>query len=263
MREQVNSKIAPIRWKDLRSPELDQLAENDAIVLLPVGAIEQHGPHLPVETDSRLAEEISLRAAEMLNPNTLTVVAPTVWCGLSEHHMGYAGTISIRYETFAAILRDVCDTIQRHGFSKIMIVNGHGGNVAALKVIVGVLSRELAHPVYALTYCHLDTCATGYADVLEDQKNVLHAGEAETSMMLVLTPDRIDGQSMSDAPNKCFDFASDREIYRFYRFDELSETGVNGVTKNASRAKGEALLQIGAKAVAEALSAEFGQNCHE
>lgn len=256
----------PVRWRQLRSPELAALAEDDAVVLLPVGSIEQHGPHLPVETDSRLAEEVSFRAAEALATTHPAVVAPTLWCGLAEHHMGFAGTISVSFATFAAILRDVCHSIQRHGFRSIMIVNGHGGNIAALQVLVGELSRSLAHPVKALTYCHLADCAAAYSDILEDQKNVHHAGEAETSMMLVLAPDRVDEVSMRTAPNALFSFASAKGVYRFQRFDDLSETGVNGITRRSTAAKGEVLLTAGAKAVAEAVRAEFdllGSDTHD
>jgi len=244
-------------WRKLRSPELGNLVAEGAVVLLPVAAVEQHGPHLPVETDSRLAEEICLRTAQRLTDVHPVVIAPTVWFGLSEHHIAYPGTISIRYDTFASILRDVCDTIQRNGFTNIMIVNGHGGNVPALQLLVGELSRELCYSVKALTYCHLADCAADYAEILDDQDNVLHAGEAETSMMMMLEPDRIDKKSMKGAPNAIFDFVSRTDVYRFSRFDELSRTGVNGITRNASKDKGEALLNAGAKAVAEAIKREF------
>ena len=246
-----------LRWTELRSPELAALCENDAIVLLPVGSIEQHGPHLPVETDSRLAEEVSVRAAGLVSATHAIVVAPTVWTGLSEHHMGFAGTISVSFSTFAAVLKDICETIQRHGFKKLMLVNGHGGNIAALQVLVGELSRALPHPVKALTYCHLESCAQAYADILEDQTKVHHAGEAETSMMLVVTPDRVDREAMLNAPNALFDFTSTNRPYKFTRFDEFSKTGVNGITRNANADKGEALLAAGAEAVADVLRQEF------
>ncbi len=138
-----------------------------------------------------------------------------------------------------------------------MLVNGHGGNVDALRIVVGTLSRELTHPVHGLTYCHLSDCAAAYSDILEDQDNVLHAGEAETSMMLVLARGRIDEDAMLNEPSVKFAFAKDRDIYSFLRFDQLSETGVNGITKNSSVEKGEALLTEGAKAVAAATAGTF------
>ncbi|MDA7946178.1 MAG: creatininase family protein [Hyphomicrobiaceae bacterium] len=241
----------------MRSPELASLCKSDAIVLLPVGSIEQHGPHLPVETDSRLAEEVCVRAADLMSESYPVVVAPTVWCGMSEHHMGFVGTISVTFATFSGILRNVCETIQRHGFTKLMIVNGHGGNIAGLQVLVGELTRELKHPVKALTYCALKNCAEAYAGILEDQENLRHAGEAETSMMLVLTPDRIDRDAMLNASNSMHDFSSTDRPYRFVRFDEFTATGVNGITRRANEEKGEALLAAGAEAVADVLREEF------
>ena len=238
--------LSQLMWRNLRSGELAELSARNAIVLVPVGAVEQHGPHLPVETDTRLAEEVCIRAARLLGRTHPTVVAPSIWCGFSEHHMAYAGTISVRFQTFSALLHDVCETVQRHG-----------GNVDALRIIVGTLSRELTHPVHGLTYCHLADCAAAYSDILDDQENVLHAGEAETSMMLVLARAWVDEEAMLNASNVKFTFAKDRDIYGWLRFDQLSETGVNGITKNSSAEKGEALLTEGAKAVAAVTARTF------
>ncbi len=87
--------FSPLMWRNLRSGELAVLSAKNAIVLVPVGTVEQHGSHLPVETDTRLAKEVCIRAARRLGRTYPTVVAPLIWCGLSEHHMGYAGTISV------------------------------------------------------------------------------------------------------------------------------------------------------------------------
>jgi creatinine amidohydrolase len=242
----------------MRSPELAALAEADALVLLPLGSMEQHGPHLPVDTDSLLAETVSLEAAKRLAGTQPVVVAPTVWTGMSEHHMGFCGTITLSCETFSAVLREVCQSIHRHGFTTIMIVNGHGGHQAPLQVLVGELSRVLAHPVQALTYWALEASRQAYTGVLTDQSRVLHAGEAETSMVLALTPDRVDEETMRSAPNAPFTRAADAGHYQFSGFDAFTKTGVNGITKSASAAKGEALLAASADAVAAVLRAQFG-----
>ncbi|MGA1600609.1 MAG: creatininase family protein, partial [bacterium] len=84
---------AQIRWEQMKSAELRALAEADAIVILPVGSTEQHGPHLPVQVDALLATEVGRRAAQKVLPAEPVVVAPTVWCGLAEHHMDFCGTV--------------------------------------------------------------------------------------------------------------------------------------------------------------------------
>ena len=80
-----------VQWHDLRAPQLRELAEHDAIVIIPVGSTEQHGPHLPVQVDALLAGEVAHRAALRIQSHCPVVVAPTVWCGLAEHHMSFWG----------------------------------------------------------------------------------------------------------------------------------------------------------------------------
>ena len=138
-----------------------------------------------------------------------------------------------------------------------MLVNGHGGNVDALRIIVGMLTRELLHPVRALTYCTLAACAKDYAEILEDQQSVLHAGEAETSMMLVLADEYIDQDTVLNAPNEAFGAAKNRDVYEFIPYELLSETGVNGSTKNSTATKGELLLKAGASAVQQVVTRVF------
>ena len=82
-----------IEWHKLRAPELRALAEADAMVIIPVGSTEQHGPHLPVQVDARLAAEVANRAAARIAEHRPAVVAPTLWCGLAEHHMAFGATI--------------------------------------------------------------------------------------------------------------------------------------------------------------------------
>src|ERR671919_1543432 len=131
-----------LEWARLKASELRALAERDAIVVVPVAAIEQHGPHLPVMVDSLLCAEVALRTARRVAARRPVVVAPTVWSGLSEHHMPFGGTITLDYPTFHALLRCVCRSLERHGFGRILLLNGHGGNEAALRVVVEQLSAE-------------------------------------------------------------------------------------------------------------------------
>ncbi len=115
-------------WRHLRSPGLAAFCERDAVVLPPVSSVEQHGPHLPVETVSPLAEKVSIRAAGLVAANHPVVVVPTVLPGLSEHHMGYVGTLSISFPTFAALLaagtEAVADVLQNEFIIKNDPSNG-------------------------------------------------------------------------------------------------------------------------------------------
>jgi creatinine amidohydrolase len=257
-----------ILWHNLRAPDLRRLAAENAMVILPVGSTEQHGPHLPVQVDALLAGEVARRAAAILARSTPVVVAPTLWMGLAEHHMAFGATITLDFATFHALLRCVCRSILRHGFRRILILNGHGGNIAALTVIAGELSTELGAPVATATYWTLAETAEAFGRILERQPNVRHACEAETSMLLALKPELVDRGALDglDAPAE-LGRAGTAYVYR--SFAEISRSGVIGVPAAASAEKGERLLDAAAAAIANAMSdgglwpAEDGPGGHD
>jgi creatinine amidohydrolase len=185
-----------VEWWKLKAHELRALAERGATVIMPVGSMEQHGPHLPVQVDALLAGEVSRRAAEHLAPRVPVVVTPTVWMGLAEHHMSFGGTFTLDFDAYQAVLRCLCRSVDRHGFPRIFILNGHGGNVSALGVIASALAHELRAKVATVTYWHLKETIAQFGRILEHQDNVLHAGEAESSMLLALVPELVDQDAM-------------------------------------------------------------------
>ena len=189
--------MSEVEWANLKAHELRRLAERDAVVLLPVGAIEQHGPHLPVQVDTRLAGEVARRAAVKASAHRPAVTLPVVWHGLSEHHMVFGGTITLDFSTFHQVLRGIVASVVRHGFTKVVIVNGHGGNHIACQTIAQELHLETGAMVVATTYWH--EAAKRFAPLLEDQSNVQHACEAETSMMLALVPHLVDDGDLASA----------------------------------------------------------------
>ena len=141
------------RWERLTAPELQARAAAGALVVLPIGSLEQHGPHLPVWTDSYCAHEIALRGvAEAAAP---AVVLPPLWLGLSEHHLPFGGTITLDHATFHAVLRCVVRSLLADGFARLLIVNGHGGNIDPLAVSTRELAVEFGIPVVVTTWPQL------------------------------------------------------------------------------------------------------------
>jgi creatinine amidohydrolase len=247
--------VTETAWNRLSAAALRSLAANDAIVLLPVASTEQHGPHLATGVDDLLCSEVCRRTAAKVAPRQPVVVAPTVWFGLADHHVAFGGTFSISLATYHAVLRDLCRSILQAGFRRIVLVNGHGGNIQALATITGELTRELAAPIATATYFMEGT--SDAAAILEDQKGVMHACEAETSMMMAARPDLVDQTRLNEAHGPAFDIAGSLQpsLKRFRSFAELTTSGVAGDARRASAKKGEALLETYAAALARRLLA--------
>lgn len=228
---------------------LNERARAGAIVLLPVASTEQHGPHMATGTDSLLVAEVCRRAALRLG----AVVAPTLWAGLAEHHMRFGGSFTLQLSTYQALLRDLLESIRRAGFGRVVIVNGHGGNMTALNAMSAELGRD--RELAITTYFQLAEAAM--APHLEDQPGVLHAGEAETSMMLALRPESVDAARLAEArgPMPERGSALAPPLHRWRSFADLTKTGVIGDARRATAAKGELLLEAAATALAERLAA--------
>ena len=243
-----------IYWEQSRSPQLKSLADVNAIVVVPVGSMEQHGPHLPVKVDALLATEVARRAALKVQTHQPILVTPTVWCGLAEHHMDFCGTLTLDFETFHGLLRNLCRSIRHHGFRRIFLLNGHGGNIAALNVICSELVRELdGLRVVSGTYWTLPEVAEKFAEILEVQQNVRHAGEAETSMMLALEPELVDQSILNQADGTPEIPFYGSGVSRWVSFKEVSANGVIGSPSVATAAKGELLLEVASEGIAGVL----------
>lgn len=233
-----------VEWRKLRADELRARARQNAIVIVPVGSMEQHGPHLPVEVDSMLGETVALRTARaMTAQGQPTLVLPMIWTGLSEHHMSFGGTITLGLATFTALIEDVCRAIQRHGFGRIVLLNGHGGNENALRNITDDLTPKLRIPLVEFTYWY--AAADPIRDILETQTGLSHACEAETSMMMALRPelvatDRIPLAKSNRTPG-VEEFVGGG-VYRWRSVGSRSASGVLGNPEAATAEKGERLL---------------------
>jgi creatinine amidohydrolase len=248
--------VSEVLWNRMTAEELRQKAGADAIVLLPVASTEQHGPHLTTGVDSLLAEEGCRRVALIVAKTRAIVVAPVVWMGLAEHHVAFGGTFSVSLATYHSLLRDLCDAILRAGFRKILIVNAHGGNIAALNAFTTELARQLNAPIATTTLYNLPHESGSYARILEDQNGVMHACEAETSMMLAAFPDCVRRDHIGHAfgpslHTRGLGLAPPIQLWK--SFKELTPTGVIGDARKATPEKGEQLLDSAAELLAEKL----------
>jgi creatinine amidohydrolase len=243
--------MSEVEWARLTAPEIRALAARGrALAVLPVGALEQHGPHLPAGTDSLIAAALAVRAARLAGPTEPVLVLPAIWTGMSEEHLPFGGTIALDYAGLAGVLRGVVRSLRALGFARLLVVNGHGGNDAPLAVASRELALEFAFPIVAALPWRLipDTLR----GVLEAQSGVQHACEAETSVMLALAPELVRLDRM--APPAEGGVAANPALTRFWSFAERAPaTGVRGDPRAASAAKGEKLMAAMADALAAAI----------
>jgi len=229
--------MAEIRWDRMTAPELRAMAERDAIVLLPVAAMEQHGPHLPVA------------AADMP-----VLVLPGMWTGMSEHHLPFGGTITLSFAEFRGVLSGVARSLRAIGFSRLLLVNGHGGNIDPLSVAARELAVEYGMPIVACMPWLV--AAEAVAGILEAQKGPGHACEAETSVMLAMTPETVQAGKLEEAVRQAPPAITGRPGYsRFWSFSERAPiTGTIGDPRAGTAEKGERLLNAMAETLAEGMA---------
>ena len=224
----------------------------EGVTLVPVGATEQHGPHLPLGTDWWLAEAVALETAHRVPGVDVSGVLPY---GISPHHRGFPGTVTLRPRTFIDLLVDVCGSLAANGRVPV-ILNGHGGNRGALQVAVADLG-ERGHTAWAVSYFELlaDTVAELFPD---GHSHVGHACALETSLVMHLWPDFVatDRIPSGTTPLRWPDphlYSTDRvTVYR--RFEDVNATGVVGTPSLATPEAGWHLFDTAAMRLANVIS---------
>jgi len=175
----IRNYIPHMTWQ-----EVEEALKRTDMVVIPVGSIEQHGKHLPLGTDILATME----GCKLLAQKTDVLIAPVVLAGLSEHHMGFPGTITLAPETFEAVIYDTARSLIRHGFRKVMVYNGHGGNTVSVKNAVQKINQTTSATAVLLNDLNAPAPDAGQDSPAIDW----HAGVGETSLMLYLTPSLVD-----------------------------------------------------------------------
>jgi creatinine amidohydrolase len=240
----AGDKLWELRWNEVAA-----LDRRSTLIIQPTGAIEQHGHHLPIDTDIFNSTNIALRAAAAVNARGAgkVLVAPPLWWGTSPHHLAYPGTISLRMETMSAVLVDICASLAKHGFYRILFLNGHGGNVGVLTATALRISEEVGITPAVASYWGLirDTLRS-----LGESANggMGHACEMETSMQLHFRAERVAlDQARLDMPRQltsfsCVDFRDPGPVMIPWDFMRDSKTGAMGDPTKASGDKGGKII---------------------
>src|SRR6201987_1105183 len=190
-----------VEWARMTAPDLREIAAREgALAILPAGSLEQHGPHLPVITDTASASAAAVAAARLVaeGPNPVPVaVLPGLWLGLSEHHLPFGGTISVDYAAYRAILESIVRSLRALGFARLLIVNGHGGNIDPLAVAARELAVAYDLPIVSVTPWF--AAAEKLRPIFESDTGARHACEGETSLMLAIAGDIVKKDKFDEA----------------------------------------------------------------
>ncbi len=168
--------------------EADEAIKSADYVIVPIGSHEQHSHHMELQNDTALTHEVAKKIVEKTKSSLRILVAPRVSYGLSEHHMHFAGTITLSPETFIGVISDICRSLARHGARKIVLLNGHGGNDQALWVAATELQNELERSILVIDWWRF----TRDIEAKEAKSEFWgHACEIETSMAMYLLPETV------------------------------------------------------------------------
>lgn len=237
-----------MRWEQLSWPEIDAL-DRDTPVVVPLGAVEQHGRHLPLGVDTLQVTAIADRVEAALAREV--AVLPTLWLGSSHHHRDFPGTLSLRPSLYASVVKELVSVIAGHGFKRIFLLNGHGGNETPGSLALAELVAESD----AADDVHLALASwwsVGRNAIKPDRHGlttpfISHACEYETSLMLAIRGDLVHMDRVTEAaPVLETDFAGFEyggKVAAFRRYHRLTASGSMGKPSAATREKGAAMLQ--------------------
>lgn len=257
----------PTAWAGKTYSEIEAVAKQDGSILIqPVGSIEQHGPHLPVATDTICADALAHEGAATVADDVPVIVAPALWAGNSPYHVSFPGRIDVEFTTLVEFYEELAASALETGFDALLILNGHGGNHNA----IGGASKSIGldHPdveVLAMTYFGL---AADFIDEIRESEpgGMNHAGELETSLMLHLRPDLvredlIEGTHLDEPYTHAYDdmyVSGPLSVHRLE--EEYSENGAVGDPQYASAEKGAKIFERLCEEMSVLLKEVYEQN---
>ena len=241
-----------MNWDQLTSPEIDAL-DRSIPVILPVAAIEQHGLHLPLATDRMIVEYFCQQLDKDIPDRIL--ILPTMSVGCSEHHMDFTGSLTLQHDTFLRQAEDILGSVAKHGFKNLIIYNSHGGNLGISQVIVEHFGHR--HPECRIV---LATWWKITGDALFElnetgEGGVGHAGEFETSLMMLIAPELVHHDKIEGKKNQqSFEWANGdmirgpkASLYRSMK--AMTPIGVFGDVRMVSAEKGQKITDIAVDAL--------------
>jgi len=249
-------------WADLSTRDFAQLDAARTIAVLPVAAIEQHGPHLPVSVDTVLVDGVVAASLPHLAAELSVLFLPTQAVGLSPEHQRFPGTLTLSSHTVISLWTEIGESVARAGIKKLVLFNSHGGQVSVTDIVARDLRSRLDLLVYSVNWFNLPLGSEVDGLFSADEHRFgIHAGEIETSMMLALAPDQVD---MAQAKN--FASSSQQRSQKFsilgngksaklgWQMQDYNPVGAVGNAAAATTGKGRVVVQAAGQALARLLT---------
>lgn len=244
-----------MKFAEMTAPLLRATNRESTVVVIPISAIEQHGPHLPTGTDMLICGELCSAVEARCSDRVL--LTPPLWLGASAHHLRFGATLTAELDTYIATLCEIAQSLLNDGFCRLMFVNGHGGNVDPLQVALRELQPDF-HDALLLGGSYWSIAGEVIASTLEgDHKTVGHACEFETSMIMHLRPDLVDTSQLRDAG----ELIPDRLHGLFNARDMMQRTkeGCTGRPDLATAEKGATMFEGIVAAIVTAIDTALAQ----
>ena len=245
-------------WTAYTSEAFARLPHERLIAVLPLGAVEQHGPHLPLSVDACVAEELVRRLTDVLPEENPAIFLPTQVITKSNEHLRFPGTLTLSAETLISAWCEIGACVARAGVRKIVLLNAHGGNVPVMDIV----ARELRVRHEMLAVC-VNWWGLGLPDGLLDDgelKHGIHAGDMETSVMLALEPGNVVMSMARDFRPRTMAWETDHRQISLgqgarpaWQIQDLHPAGACGNAAAASSAKGETILKFAVERLIEVL----------
>jgi creatinine amidohydrolase len=234
-----------MKFHEMTSGQLEAVKHDEVLVMLPIAAVEQHGPHLPTGTDTIICEAVA-DAVEQRHPESVLLL-PAMWLGASSHHLRFGATLTAELPTYITLLCEILQPLLLDGYRRVLLLNGHGGNIDPMKVALRQLQPEF--PDTLLTAgCYWSPGDAEIVKLLEgNDKFVGHACEFETSMIMHLRPELVDTERVQHAGDWLPDHVQGMYVCRDMM--QRTQAGATGRADLASAEKGAALFEAAVRGV--------------